>query len=81
MGTSLGTLPSQMMQGFSYNPSSLVEFEVVQEKHTLAASQPASHSSLQAQCMGFPSSGTEVREATLENTVLFRPEETREKVP
>jgi hypothetical protein len=40
---------------------------------TLEESQTASHSSLQSQCKGFPSSWTEVREATLENTVLFRP--------
>lgn len=40
---------------------------------TLDESQTASHSSLQSQCKGFPSSWTEVSEATLENTVLFRP--------
>jgi len=40
---------------------------------TLDESQTASHSILQSQCKGFPSSWTEVREATLENTVLFRP--------
>ena len=53
---------------------------MVRDGHTLDESQTASHSSLQSQCKGFPSSWTEVSEATLENTVLFRPEETREKV-
>ena len=49
---------------------------MVRDGHTLDESQTASHSSLQSQCKGFPSSWTELSEATLENTVLFRPEET-----